>query len=70
MVLKHLHKTPQADIGQLARVIERPVGFTEILLQELSKRQVIQEDHARFSLSAPVRFEIETPPDRDQGTLF
>ena len=70
LVLKHLHKTPQADIGQLARVIERPVGFTEILLQELSKRQVIQEDHARFSLSDPVRFEIENPPDRDQGTLF
>lgn len=70
LVLKHLQKTPQADIGQLARVIERPVGFTEILLQELSKRQVIQEDYARFSLSAPVRYEIEHPPDRDQGTLF
>jgi len=70
LVLKHLHKTPQADIGQLARVIERPVGFTESLLQELSKRQVIQEDHARFSLSGPVRYEIENPPDRDQGTLF
>ena len=70
LVLKYLHKTPQADIGQLARVIERPVGFAESLLQELSKRQVIQEDHARFSLSAPVRYEIENPPDRDQGTLF
>jgi hypothetical protein len=31
---------------------------------------VIQEDHARFSLSAPVRDEIDNPPDRDQGTLF
>ncbi len=70
LVLKYLHKTPQADIGQLARIIERPVGFAESLLQELSKRQVIQEDHARFSLSAPVRYEIENPPDRDQGTLF
>jgi ATP-dependent DNA helicase RecG len=70
LVVKHLHKTAQADIGQLARVIERPVGFTETLLQELSKRQVIQEDHACFSLSGPVRYEIENPPDRDQGTLF
>jgi ATP-dependent DNA helicase RecG len=70
LVLKYLHKTPQADIGELARVIERPVGFTESLLRELSKRQVIEEDHARFSLSSPVRYEIENPPDRDQGTLF
>jgi ATP-dependent DNA helicase RecG len=70
LVLKHLHKTPQADIGQLARVIERPVEFTESLLQELSRRQVIQEDHARYGLSDPVRDEIENPPDRDQGTLF
>jgi ATP-dependent DNA helicase RecG len=70
LVLKHLHKTPQADIGQLARVIERPVDFTESLLQELIKRQIIQEDHASFSLSGPVRYEIENPADRDQGTLF
>jgi predicted HTH transcriptional regulator len=70
LVVKHLHKTVQADIGQLARVIERPVGFTESLLRELLKRQVIQEDHACFSLSRPVRFEIENPPDRDQGRLF
>jgi ATP-dependent DNA helicase RecG len=70
LVVKHLHKIQQADIGQLARVIERPVGFAESLLQELSKRQVIQEDHARYSLSDPVRYEIENPPDRDQGTLF
>ncbi|HET7100773.1 MAG TPA: ATP-binding protein, partial [Terriglobia bacterium] len=70
LVLKHLHKTPQADISQLAHVIERPVGFTESLLQDLAKRQVIQKDDARFSLSAPVRYEIENPPDRDQGTLF
>jgi ATP-dependent DNA helicase RecG len=70
LVLKHLHKTPQADIGQLARVIERPVEFTESLLQELINRLVIQEDHARFCLSGPVRDEIDNPPDRDQGTLF
>ncbi|HXH49073.1 MAG TPA: ATP-binding protein [Terriglobia bacterium] len=70
LVLKHLHKTPEADIGQLARVIERPVEFTESLLQELQRRLVIQEDHARFSLSDPVRHEIDNPPDRDQGRLF
>jgi len=70
LVLKHLHKTYQADIGQLARVIERPVGFTESLLHDLSKRQVIQEDHARFSLSSPVRYEIENPSDLNQRTLF
>ena len=70
LVLAHLHKTPQADIGQLARVIQRPVGFTEVLLQDLIKRLVIQEDHALYSLSAPVRYEIENPADRDQGTLF
>ena len=70
LILKHLHKTPQADVGQLARVIERPAGFTESLLRELSKRQVIQEDHACFSLSDPVRYEIENPADHDQGTLF
>ncbi|HKT13615.1 MAG TPA: ATP-binding protein [Terriglobia bacterium] len=70
LILKHLHKTPQADIGQLARIIERPASFTEILLQDLAKRQVIQEDHARFSLSDAVRSEIENPPDRDQGNLF
>jgi ATP-dependent DNA helicase RecG len=70
LILKYLHKTPQADIGQLARVIERPAEFTESLLQELLRRLVIQEDHARFSLSAPVRYEIDNPPDRDQGTLF
>lgn len=70
LLLKHLHKTPQADIGQLARVIERPVGFTENLLNELVRRLVIQEDHARFSLSDVVREEINNPPDRDQGKLF
>ncbi|HKT11634.1 MAG TPA: hypothetical protein VJW77_07395, partial [Terriglobia bacterium] len=61
---------PQADIGQLARVIERPVEFTESLLEELSRRLVTQEDHARFSLSRPLRDEIDYPADRDQGNLF
>lgn len=70
LVLKHLHRTPQADIGQLARVIERPVEFTESLLEELSRRLVTQEDHARFSLNRPLRDEIDYPADRDQGNLF
>lgn len=70
LVLKHLHRTPQADIGQLARVIERPVEFTESLLEELSRRLVTQEDHTRFSLSSPLRDEIDYPADRDQGNLF
>jgi ATP-dependent DNA helicase RecG len=70
LVLAHLHKTPQADIGQLARVIQRPIGYTETLLQDLSRRLIVQEDHARYSLSDPVRNEIENPADRDQGTLF
>ena len=70
LVLKHLHKTPRADVGQLARVIERPVEFTESMLQELLRRLVVKEDHAHFSLSDAVRYDIENPPDRDQGTLF
>ena len=70
LILKHLHRTPQADIGRLARVIERPVEFTESLLQELVRRLVIQQDHGRFSLSGPVRDEIDYPLDRDQGNLF
>lgn len=70
LVLKRLHKSPQADIGQLARVIQRPAGYTESLLQDLIKRRVIREDHALYSLSEPVRYEIDYPADRDQGTLF
>ncbi len=70
LVVRHLYKAAQADVSQLARVIQRPEGLTESLLHDLVRRLVLKQENGQFGLSDGVRYEIENPLDRNQRTLF
>jgi predicted HTH transcriptional regulator len=70
LIIKHLQKVGEAGVSELSGVVQRPTEFTETVLRDLAGRLVLKKENSQFSLSEPVRHEIEHPLDRDQRTLF
>ena len=71
LIVKHLFRATPSHIDALANVVQRPKGYTENIVRDLCRRNILSKaGDSLFELCDSVRYDIEHPYDPNQGMLF